>query len=195
MSIIIWTGRPGTGKTYSLVRECIKLLNRGEIVYSNFKINWDGYKEKKTWWKKLLFKIGIKKEWKEYPASNLRGWTHLHEWEDMKNCYIACDEAHFYFNSRQWKNLSMEFMRKVAQHRKDGIHVIGTVQNIRRIDVIVRELVDFWYECSIFLGFVINVEYDIDEDQQKKRPLSKKFFRMKKKWASKTYDTLEKIGE
>jgi zona occludens toxin (predicted ATPase) len=195
MSITIWTGRPGTGKTLSMVRAVEKLLNKGEIIYSNFRINWSGYDEASSWWRRFLHKIKLKKELKKFPASNLRGWTHLHELKDIKEAYIVIDEAHFYMNSRKWKELPMEFMRKVAQHRKDGLHIYGTVQNIKRIDVVVRELVDFWYECSIFLGFVFNVEYDIDEDQLKKKPLSQKFFRLNKKWASNTYDTLEKIGE
>jgi len=75
----MYTGRPGTGKTASLVNDVWKALNEGEIIYSNFWIAWDGYEEKRTWVKKILMRMGLKKEWKSYPASNLRSWETLRD--------------------------------------------------------------------------------------------------------------------
>lgn len=190
----MYTGRPGSGKTYSLVIESIKLLNKGNIVYSNFKINWNGYEEKKTWWKKILIALRLKKKWHSYPKTNLRSWDNFKDILEIKNGWIVMDEAHFYFNSRKWKEMPFEFMRKLAQHRKDGIHIIGTVQNIKRVDVLVRELIDFWYDCRKLPFFISVTEYDVDEDQMRRFPIRKKFFLFSKKKASRLYDTMEKIG-
>jgi zonular occludens toxin Zot len=168
----MYTGRPGTGKTYSLVHKVFKLLKKGKIVYSNFQITWEGTKK--------------------YPKSNLKYWKNLNELLYVENAYIVIDEAHFYFNSRQWKNMPIDWLRKLAQHRKDGVHILGTVQNIRRIDVVVRELIDYWFDCRMFLFWVVQTEFDIDEDTMKKYPLKRNFLLFTKKRA-KRYDTLAKI--
>jgi len=189
----MFTGRPGTGKTASLVNEVWKALDKGAVIYSNFYIDWKGYEEKKTRWKRFLKTIGLKKEWKSYPQSNLRSWTTLRDIMKIQNGIVVMDEAHMYMNSRKWKDMDLEFMRKLAQHRKDGIHIWGTVQNVKRLDVVIRELIDYWYVCSIFMGFIFQVEFDIDEDQMKKHPLSQKFFYLSKKKMMR-YDTLEKVG-
>lgn len=188
MSIIAYTGRPGTGKTYSMVQQAIKLLNRGKVVYSNFHINWQGAKGKRFSILKFRF-ISY-----DYPKNNLRSWTKLNDILEIKKGYVIMDEAHLYMNSRRWKEMPMEFMRKLAQHRKDGIHIVCTVQNIKRLDVIVRELVDYWYDCRRFFFFWFKLtEYDVDEDEQRKKPLSWRLIRFSKKRAMR-YDTLEKVG-
>lgn len=188
----MYTGRPGTGKTYYGVKKVLKYLNSGHIVYSNIYIDWNGYIEKKTLLKDFLIKLRLKNGYKNYPSSNLRYWNRLSELFAIQQGIIFIDEAHVYMNSRRWKGLPEEMERKLAQHRKDGLHFVGTVQNVNRLDVIFRELIDFWYVCEYFLGFIIITEFDIDEDRFKKYPLTKKFTRLKKSVYQK-YDTLAKV--
>jgi len=192
MSITMHTGRPGTGKTYNLVREAIKLLNGGEKVWSNFFIKWEGYKEKRTIIKKILYFLRIKKQWNEYPKSNLQFWTTLPDLYKIQQGTILMDEAHVYFNSRRWKDLPEEMERKLAQHRKEGLHIIGTVQAIGRLDVVFRELIDFWFVYQNNLWAFTRWEFDLDQDKQKKYPLSKRWYLKNKKIYS-LYDTLAKI--
>jgi len=201
MSIRIWTGRPGTGKTYTLVAVLLKELNRGRIVYSNFFIDWHGNTMKK--WRFIFTKVKIFR-WSVMlplprqimtfnPPSNLRSWTKLSDLLMAQNAIIAIDEAHFYLNSRKWKELPMDFMRKIAEHRKDGLHIYGTVQNVNRLDVVARELIDYWYVCRKIPFFVLATEFDIDEDEQKKHPIYTSFRLFRKKIYSR-YDTLRKIS-
>lgn len=192
MSIILYTGRPGSGKTYSMTHHLIKKLNQGWIVYSNYLIRWEG---KKDWRGNII-----------YPASNLRSWTRMTEWEHMTNCIIAVDEGHRFLNSRKWEKLSESTQLKLSQHRKDAVHLFLTSQHINRLDIIARELVDFWFNCemwwrgeSVFKKarnwFIILREYDPDTDIKQYRelaPLSKKIIIFTKKRASR-YDTLQKI--
>lgn len=192
MSITAHTGRPGTGKTYNSVREILKLLDKGFLVWSNIWIDWNGYEEKKTWWKKVLMKIKIKKEWKIYPASNLRYWKKLEDLWSIEQGIIFMDEAHVYINARRWKDMPEEMERKLAQHRKDGLHIICTVQSVNRLDTIFRELIDFWYVYQNNLLWFTRWEFSIDDDKQKRFPLSKRMFWKSKKIYEK-YDTLEKI--
>lgn len=186
MSIVLHTGRPGTGKTYSLTKELLKALHQGEKVYANYKINWYGELVKKFNWKKFKF------EWIEIPKENLQYWNKLSDLFDVDNGIIAMDEAHIYMRSRNWEKLPEEMERKLSQHRKDGLHIWGTVQAIGRIDVIFRELVDYWYVYENNFFWFTRWEFDIDQDKNKKFPLSKRWI-FKRKFVYDMYDTLGKV--
>jgi len=186
------SGRPGTGKTYNLTKDVIRILNKGVKVRANYWIDWNGYEEKRTWWKKMMMRIGWKKEWREYPKENLGRWKKLDDLYDFEDGIIAMDEAHVYMNARRWKDLPEDMEKKLAQHRKDGLHIWGTVQSVNRLDTIIRELVDYWYVYENGLFWFTRWEFNIDEDKNKKFPMSKKWI-MKKKSVYEAYDTLEKI--
>lgn len=192
MSIKAHTGRPGTGKTYNAVREILKLLDQGFCVWSNIWIGWEGYKEKRTWWKKILIGLKIKKGWKEYPEENLQYWKRLEDLWTIEQGIIFMDEAHVYINARRWKDMPEEMERKLAQHRKDGLHIICTVQSVNRLDTIFRELIDYWYVYENNLLWFTRWEFSIDDDKAKRFPLSKRMF-WKRKKIYERYDTLEKI--
>lgn len=176
MSITLHTGRPGTGKTYSLTKNILKYLKKGEKVFCNYK----------------LFPNELEKE-KYYIEKNLLiYWKNPHDILNIKSGIVAMDEAHVYFNSRKWKDLPEEFLRLLAQHRKKGLHIEGTVQHINRIDIVMRELVDYWYTYVSRPFFFVRYEFDIDQDKQKKHILSQKWiFKNKKIYNS--YDTLQTI--
>lgn len=187
MSITLYTGRPGTGKTYLLTRQVLQLLNDGYVVYCNYWIDWHGVKGKKwNWWK-------FRNEEYEYPASNLRSWSDIAELYNTKNCIIVMDEANVYMDAREWASMPRQFKYKLSQHRHDAIHIFGTVQSINRVDVIFRELVDFWYVLENHFFWVTRWEFNIDDDKMKKFPMSKKHFLLRKKFYSR-YDTLQKIA-
>jgi len=192
MSITAHSGRPGTGKTYNGVREMIKYLNKGFFVYSNIKINWEGKKEKRTAFKKLLMKIKLKRQWNDYPKENLKYWKKLEDLYNLEEGIIFMDEAHVYINSRRWKDMPEEMERKLAQHRKDGLHIVCTVQSVNRLDTIFRELIDYWYVYENHLLWFTRWEFNLDDDKQKRFPMSKKWYWKRKKFY-KMYDTLEKI--
>jgi len=186
MSIVLHTGRPGTGKTYNLTKDVLKALDSGNIVYSNYKIFWEGKKGKRFNWKR--FRI----EQYEYPESNLRYWNKLSDLFDVEEGIIAMDEAHIYMRSRNWEKLPEEMERKLSQHRKDGLHIWGSVQAVGRIDVIFRELVDYWYVYTNNIFWFTRWEFGIDQDKNKKFPLTKRWI-LKRKKIYEMYNTLEKI--
>lgn len=200
MSISLHTGNPRTGKTYGMHRDIMKCLHEGLIVYANYKINWNGERYRVWNWKKFRF------EWREVPASNLRYWKRVEEWKDFEKGIIAIDEAHVYLNSRRWEKLDEETEKKLAQHGKDGLHIIGTVQNLRRLDTVMRELIDYWYLYKVFppvpkkpwkkhrpilfFKWQVLMETDISPRALNSTPTIY-FFR--KKFAD-TYNTLQKIS-
>lgn len=142
MAIHILTGRPGTGKTYVLTAKALEFAKQGRPVYSNFKI--------------------------DHP--DIKYYTKISELIDIKKGVILMDEAQIYFNSRNWEALDERLQYKLQQHRKQGLDIWGTAQNVKRLDVVMRELVSNYYECRFvslpFLKFVIVREYDIKDAEK-----------------------------
>jgi len=199
VSIIAITGRPRSGKTYLAVRMLVLFyLNRGVPVWSNIKINWEGHEYRKWSWKKFKFEKVV------IPKSNLRYWDKVTDLFSISGGVIFMDEMHVYMNSRKWKDLPEEMQWKLHQHGKDRLDILGTVQHINRMDVIVRELVDFWYVVSRFprARSAYNVarpilfrmrEYDIDMDRKMLNPIGwPNIYFVRKKWFN-MYDTMQKI--
>jgi len=175
--INILTGRPGQGKTYVLARKAYDFLHKGVQVYSNIKLAYEG--------------------------DNLSYWHDPEQLTDLKNGIIIMDEAHVYFNSREWQDMSKDTQRKLQQHRKDGLHIWGTVQHEARIDVVFRELVSGFYLCSKILGSsedskrifgLIRVAQFFPEDMKSKNKVENfvEWFFIRKKYVE-FYDTLAKI--
>lgn len=180
MSIHILTGLPGSGKTYVLVRKALEFLDRDIPVYSNFLLNVP--------------------EDKKYLVHYYNKMSDL---INLERGVVLMDEAQIYFNSRKWETLDERLQYKFQQHRKDGLDIWGTVQDIRRLDVIVRELVSHYYECSKLIasdefsvkpwGIIRVTRYEVrDHDKIRRRFLSREWFLIKKKYVD-SYNTLEKV--
>lgn len=181
MSITMHTGRPGTGKTYCLTKNLIRYLKQKDIVLCNYKLFVNS--ENLYYWKTVEdLKRMIRNDGEIMQKAEREG----------KTVIVGMDEAHVYFNSRKWKDLPEDMLRLLAQHRKLGLHIEGTVQHVNRLDVVMRELIDFWYTYENGYFFFIRWEFDLDQDKQKKYPLTKRWIRKSKK-IYQVYNTLETV--
>jgi len=210
--INIVTGKPGTGKTYNLVRLAYKFIHEGRDVYSNFYINFYEYDKKRqnTKFNRLChflrtaitrhlgFKFATKKVGKIY------FWKKIDDFLNIRGGEILIDECQIYFNSRGWKNLPPELQYKFQQHRKHikrdkddkiiGLNIWGAVQNVKRIDTVIRELVNNVFVLKkagiIFLSKMYDIE-DVDKD--KRECYERKIFLFDKTLAN-SYDTFQEIS-
>lgn len=173
--IKIITGKPGTGKTYELVRIAYKAMKQGKNIYSNFHIDFSNYTFKNT-------------------NGKIYFWNKISDLVNLKNGEILIDECQIYMNSRNWKNLDERFQYKLQQHRKQGLNIWGAVQNVKRIDTVARELVNSVFVMrKIGKMFLIN-EYDIEDiEKVKKKSYSFKMFFLNKKLAN-SYNTMQEIS-
>lgn len=173
--INIYMGKPGSGKTYALVRLAYKLINEGRDVYSNFHIDFS--------------KMPMKED-----HGKLRFWKNITDIVDIKSGEILIDEAQIYMNSRDWRKMPPPLQYKLQQHRKHGINIWGAVQNVKRIDTVARELVNSVFRVRRIGTLFIVKEYDI-EDIDKANPdaYSTGVYFLSKKLAS-CYDTLQEIS-
>jgi len=186
MSITMYTGRPRQGKTYLAVRHVRKEIFKGRKVWSNILLNWEGYKGY-IWNLKFPFRHYV-----EIPKDNVQYYNKLEDLYDVEKGVILMDEAHVYMRSRKWEALPEEMERKLAQHGKDRLDIIATVQATQRIDTIVRELIDYWYVCKKTLFIFHRYEFDHDQDKTKKHHLSHRFYRKNKKLFT-FYDSYAKV--
>ena len=137
MAIHILTGRPGQGKTYILTAKAIEFLMKGRDVWTNYFIDVKGLKIK----------------------GKLSYYTKISDILKVKNGIIVMDEAQIYFNSRNWEVLDERLQYKFQQHRHEGLDIWGTAQNIKRLDVIVRELVSNYYECKKLFAWLRSIHH------------------------------------
>ena len=148
--INVVVGKPGTGKTYFLVKQAYDYIRRGVDVYSNFHIDF----------KRMNLKPN---------AGKIHYWRYLTELIQVKNGIILMDEAQIYINAREFRTLPPEFQYKAQQHRKHGIDFWLAVQNVKRIDTVARELVNTVFEFKRIGRLFIGREFDIDEIDKVKR--------------------------
>jgi hypothetical protein len=204
--IYAYTGKTGSGKTFSMVKDARKYWLAGTDVYSNTLLYFDkhgdmagtnietspelyGYGEhiynkiKKTWAKIW------KREYKPVGRGAIKYFEDINEIMEAKNAVILFDEAQVLFNARMWESLSMEFQHKLQQHRKHKLDLLCTTQNLGTIDIAYRRLVQGWFRRS---------KKDIDKlynnvDDLMVENVSSQFF-MIGFWTKRLYDTYFDIG-
>lgn len=124
-------GLPGEGKTLYASKQIRAELEVGSIVYSNIHVDDDDFIYYEDF--KLLTKV--------------------------QNGFIVLDEAQVYMNSRNWKSFPEEFQAFAQQHRHQGVDILALTQNLNRVDVTFRELVQELYQVEKSfiwsLGFLV----------------------------------------
>lgn len=124
--ISMFSGLPGSGKSYILTHEIIKAMKIGRPVFSNFKVlhpKLGGcYKLDIDMIKDVVF-----------PEGSL----------------LVIDEAGMCYNSRDWKKFDIKDFEFFTQHRHQGYDLLLGVQHPNRVDVSIREVVNifYWVQC------------------------------------------------
>lgn len=175
--IYAWTGKTGSGKTFSMVKEARKAWLKGTDIWSNtvltflpekkcegnlqemqmyidinivdFPTLFSGYERAKFW---LLTKIkpGIM----PLRRGKIRYFEDISEILEARNGLILFDEAQVLFNARLWESLPNEFQYKLQQSRKHALDLFCTTQNLGTIDITYRRLIHGWYHCEASFGFL-----------------------------------------
>lgn len=148
-----------------MTQEVIARLNRGEVVYTNYRINWDP-NEPMTLTRRLLHYLGYTKI--RYPQSNLRRFNNWEEIQNIANCTVALDEGWQYFDS--YNKLPIEKRMRLYQSGKWELTFLYTVQRYMMTDINLRWTTDEFWESTLYkipfipYPIVIYRLYDIEED-------------------------------
>lgn len=142
MAISLYSGTPGSYKSYHATADIIQWLGRGKNVIANFPVNADKYYNNK---KKKLGKFIFLKNSDLTIDYLLNFAKKYHEKNSLKpQTLIVIDEASILFNSRQFDVKGrMEWVNFFANHRHFNFEVILIAQNDRMLDRQIRGLLEY----------------------------------------------------
>jgi len=143
--IVIFTGLPGSGKSYKLGQTVVDILYTNVKAYVKALKAWETdvlefpelpKPEPRKVYTNLKMSIEIEDEFKEFIVY----WRDLRELTPLRDCDVVIDEVGTYFDARLWETLSLEMRRWLSQHRKFGIQIYGTAQDFAQVDKAFRRL-------------------------------------------------------
>lgn len=149
MSIYIYTGKTGSGKTYCMVKDAYKRWLKGQNIYSNTFLFFDEVYKKslRFFWRKLLrfiFHIDLK-------CGEISYYEDIVDLFNVRDGLILLDEGQVLLNARSWDSLPRIMSYKLQQHRKHNLDLFATSQSMGCIDKDYRRLIQYWFDCKKFL--------------------------------------------
>lgn len=193
--IELFSGTPGSGKSYNALRQVLNYLGSGRYVISNFAIKFTEKQKKKCYHERFYYMSND-----EITINNLIEFALDHSMIDKhqeNQCLVVIDEAGGRFNCRDFANSDRaEWIDFFSQHRKAGFTFILVAQNDRMIDRQIRGLIEVEYKhrCVNRFGpfwmlpfkFFVSVEYWYPVKQR----VGSNFFFLNKKIANQ-YDHMK----
>lgn len=140
MSIALYTGTPGSGKSYHAARDIVAWLKRGKPLIANFPVNPEC----------VLKKLGkgtlevTYSDNSELTADSLSAYAYKHNKPGVEGqCLVVIDECQVIFNCRDFGRKDRNaWVNLFAQHRKLGFDFILITQHDRMLDRQIRYLVE-----------------------------------------------------
>lgn len=164
--INIFYGRIGSGKTMAGTRNVIRELEEGQIVYSNWKIEWEGYDERTNLFKLLLGTLGLKKTFLKFPKENFHFWNFIANEIDGKrcadfttqlakltDCSIHLDEGHIPFDSYEATRMSEQKRSAVFAMRHFDRSLNVYTQRANSVHINLRGNSNRFYKCEKLVDF------------------------------------------
>jgi len=128
----IFEGKLGGGKTYSAVERIWFHLLKGGVLYTNIKLNWDVVKQA------AFDKKGLSLQDIQYGYLDNDKIGHFPKFltpgTDDLPVLCVIDEAHLFFNARDWKQTGRDVMEFLTQTRKVMVHMILITQSQLNLD-------------------------------------------------------------
>lgn len=142
MSISLYSGTPGSYKSYHAVSDVLRWLSWGRNVIANFPINYDNYFKPRQ-----IRKIGkyVFVSNTDLTVKYLLDFAKKYHNKGLKaQTLLVVDEASILFNARQFDDKNrMEWVNFFANHRHFNFDVILIAQNDRMLDRQIRGLLEF----------------------------------------------------
>lgn len=143
--IYLYTGTPGSGKSYHVAKDIFFQLGRGKNIIANFDIDYGAVKSRRKgyFFHKDNFELDV--GWLTDFALLCHGRDargHIIEGQT----WLIIDECQLIFNCRSWNDRERQkWASFFTQHRKYGYHVILVTQFDRLVDRQIRSLVEYEY--------------------------------------------------
>ena len=137
--IEIYEGRIGSGKTFHAVKQAMEYFVQGGTVCTNIRLNWD---ECRDWCRKNRG-VEIEDSQYVYLEDEQVGTFHRYTPSGTVDCpvLVMIDEAHIWFNSRDWAHADREFLTFLTQSRHVFTDVLFISQSAMNCDKQIMRLV------------------------------------------------------
>jgi zona occludens toxin (predicted ATPase) len=122
--IELFTGLPGQGKTYSMVARALKEMDKGRKVYANF------------------------------PLEGAERFRYMEDVLDVTNGLVLLDEIGLMAPSHFWSKLPYEYLASWRQHRKNGLDIWSTAQDMGDVATAFRKVIQFQHEVERYGKFI-----------------------------------------
>ena len=202
MSIDLYSGTPGSGKSLHSAKDIIGWFKKGKPVITNFDVDLSPYpKAKHT----CVDDDDLTPDYLAEFSRNFFGGRKLTK-KDEDTILLVIDECQLMFNSREYQKKDRKhWIRFFSTHRHLGYHVILIAQMDKMLDKQIRGVIEYEYIhrklsnfgkagkiITLFLGgdtfTAVQMWYPL------KLKISSSFFRAKKKYYS-LYDSYASFGE
>ena len=161
-SINLYYGRIGSGKTYSATADILELLERGQVIYCNWIINWNGFDERESFWHSFFNFLFFRKKFFKFPKENLHyfdlecttpcpacGVIHRADiafFSRLTDCHIFIDEGQWIFDSRSRLDQSWRKMVLHTRHLNRSLNIVS--QRTQAVEVSARGQVNRFFKCE-----------------------------------------------
>lgn len=195
-----YIGKMRSGKTYKMTQDVLNLLDKGEVVYVNYAINWNPDREVPSMLQ-VLQRMNFL-DIVRYPKENLKVFRSWEDVKDVGNCTVALDEGWLYFDSYQ--KLSKDMRRRLMQSGKRRMDLLYTTQRPMQADINLRWATDEFILCKMinipFLPpYFIQRHLELYDNNEQAMINYEEPLRITREWANKkvmnAYDTLYEIYE
>jgi len=143
MVMVVWTGKPGAGKSFVATYTIIQIAYRNKawfektgikrFIYTNTPYNWE-----------ILTGEGLTEFFKP--------WECLEELWKIRDADVVWDEVQVDLDARNWSDLSPELKRWLEEHRKFGIEIYATAQDFGQVDLAARRCTTTLFWLSNLIG-------------------------------------------
>lgn len=132
MSISLYTGSPGSGKSFHCTKEILSWLDKGKNVISNYNITLENENLHIISDETLTVKYLI-----DFAKAN-------HQKGSEMQTLVVIDEAQLKFNSRAWKDKGrVDWNKFFTVHRHLGYEIILATQKDSFLDSQIRGLIEY----------------------------------------------------
>jgi len=141
---VIYTGKPGSGKTLIMAREVVRVLKRNKRYFDKTGV-------KRKLYLNIKVKLGALAV-PSYAEDFIEYWSDTAQLTKLYDVDVFWDELPTELDSTEWANMSLELKRWLQQHRKRGIEIRGTAQEFKQVDISARRIVSRVFWLSKLIG-------------------------------------------
>lgn len=202
--IEFYEGKIGGGKTYSAVLRILKYLANGGVVATNINLNIPQIR------KVLEHDHGYELNEKQIIQLSEENVLLFHRYtpqgtKDLPTLVII-DEAHLFFNAREWNKADKELLTFITQSRKCFTDIIFITQSLMTVDKQLRLQALFVWHFKDLQGLVLPIlnfikyplpqilQIQFSNDSQLQAPLKRRFV-WKRKAVFQCYNSFELLRE